>query len=78
MISFPVTVFQPMGGEDTDLTYDRFTDQSAQMSYLSQTTRPFRSKYIYTGIAKGSKYQNARHLQYIVHEIAVGVTWSAF
>lgn len=78
MITFPVTVFQPMGGEDTDLTYDRFTDQSAQMSYLSQTSRPFRSKYIYTGTAKGSKYQYARHLQFIVYYIAVGVAWRAF
>lgn len=40
------SVFQPAGGEDTDLTYDRFTDQSAQMSYLSQTTRPFRSRQV--------------------------------
>nr|XP_022290304.1 nuclear pore complex protein Nup205-like [Crassostrea virginica] len=39
------TVFQPVG-EDTDLGYDRFADQSTQMSYLSQTNTPFRSRQV--------------------------------
>ncbi|XP_056015581.1 nuclear pore complex protein Nup205-like isoform X3 [Ostrea edulis] len=37
------TVFQPAGGDDGDFTYDGFTDQ---VSYMSQTSRPFRSRQV--------------------------------
>ncbi|XP_061177614.1 nuclear pore complex protein Nup205-like isoform X2 [Saccostrea echinata] len=40
------TVLQPAIGDEADLTYDRFTDQSLQTSYLSQTARPFRSRQV--------------------------------